>query len=105
MDCVGNASFDLVQHAIKPGGALLLIVSDLRGMLTAARNSKRSGKKVVMLTTVNHTAADLEFLVGLAEQGKLKPVIDRSYGLNEIQAAHEYVGTWRKRGSLVLKLA
>ena len=105
VDCVGNAGFDRVESAIKPGGALLLIVSDLRAMLTASRNSKRSGKKVVMLTAVNHTAADLEFLVDLAEQGKLKPVIDRSYGLNEIQDAHEYVGTWRKRGNLVLKLA
>ena len=74
-------------------------------MLTAARDSKRSGKKVVMPTTVNHTAADLEFLVDLAEKGQLKPVIDRTYGLNEIQAAHEYVGTWRKKGNLVLRLA
>ena len=105
VDCVGNASFEVVQGAIKPGGALLLIVAGLRAMLSASRNSKRSGKKVVMLTTVNHTAADMEFLVDLAENGQLKPVIDRTYGLDEIQAAHEYVGTWRKKGNLVLKLA
>ena len=105
VDCVGNASFELVQGAIKPGGALLLIVAGLRGMLTAARNTRRSGKKVVMLTTVNHTAADMEFLVDLAEKGQLKPVIDRTYTLDEITAAHEYVGTWRKKGNLVLQLA
>ena len=105
VDCVGNASFELVQGAIKPGGALLHIVGGLRTMLTAARNSQRSGKRDVMLTTVKHTAADLEFLVDLAEKGQLKSVIDRRYTLDEIQAAHEYVGTWRKRGNLVLKLA
>ena len=104
VDCVGNASFVLVEGAIRPGGALLHIVGGLRTMLGAAGNSRRSGKKDVMLTTVKHTAADLEFLVDLAEKGQLKPVIDRRYTLDEIQAAHEYVGTWRKRGNLVLTL-
>lgn len=105
VDCFGNAGFDRVEGAIKPGGALLLIVAGLRGMVSAAGQSRRSGKKIVMLTKVNHTAADMEYLIDLAEKGQLKPVVDRTYGLDEIRAAHEYVGTWRKKGNLVLKLA
>jgi len=104
VDCVGNAPFERVENAIKPGGALLLIITDLRGMLRANRNSHRSGKRVVMLTTVKHTAADMEFLVSLAEAGKFKAVTDRTYKLDEIQEAHRYVGDRRKRGNLVLKL-
>jgi NADPH:quinone reductase-like Zn-dependent oxidoreductase len=104
VDCVGNAPFERVENAIKPGGSLLLIISDLRGMLRANRNSRRSGIRVVMLTTVKHTAADMELLVSLAEAGKFKAVTDRTYKLDEIQEAHRYVGEGRKRGNLVLKL-
>jgi NADPH:quinone reductase-like Zn-dependent oxidoreductase len=105
VDCVGNAPFERVERAIKPGGSLLLIITELRGMLTARRNSRRTGKHVVVITTVKHTAADMEFLVSLAEAGKLRAVTDRTYKLDEIEEAHRYVGEGRKRGNLVLKLS
>jgi NADPH:quinone reductase-like Zn-dependent oxidoreductase len=34
--------------------------------------------------------------------GALKPVIDRTYDLRDAAAAHAYVDTGRKRGSVVL---
>lgn len=39
---------------------------------------------------------------GLIEAGKIKPVIDRTYRLNDIVEAHRFVDTGRKRGSVVL---
>jgi NADPH:quinone reductase-like Zn-dependent oxidoreductase len=103
VDCVGNAGFDRVGDSIKPSGALLLVVGDLHSMLTARRDSKRSGKLVTM-TTPGATASDMEYLVQLAEAGKFVPVVDRTYSLDEIVEAHRYVGTGRKRGNLVLRL-
>ena len=103
VDCVGNAPFSRVDSAIEPGGALLLVVASLRSMLTAKRDSKRSGKLVTMEEGRAGPAA-MEHIVSLAEQGAFVPVIDRRYTLDEITAAHEYVGTWRKRGNLVLSL-
>lgn len=104
VDTVGNAPFARVGASIKPGGALLLVVGELRSMLTARRDSKRSGKLVTMMTK-SSTASDLEYLVQLAEAGKFVPVIDRRYTLDEIVEAHRYAGTHRKRGNLVLRLA
>ena len=103
VDCVGNAPFSRVDASIKPGGALLLVVGSLGSMLTAKRDSKRSGKLVTMGEGRAGPAA-MEYIVSLAEQGQFVPVIDRRYTLDEITAAHEYVGTWRKRGNLVLSL-
>jgi NADPH:quinone reductase-like Zn-dependent oxidoreductase len=104
VDTVGNAAFARVNASIKPGGALLLVVGDLHSMLTARRDSKRSGKLVTMQIAAS-TASDLEYLVELAEAGRFVPVIDRRYTLEEIVEAHRYVGTGRKRGNLVLRLA
>lgn len=103
MDCVGNAPFERVSGAIKPGGALLLVIVDLKGMLGASGNSRRSGIRVET-GDVTPSTTDLEELVRLAEAGVLKPVIDRRYTLDEIVEAHRYLDTGRKRGNLVVTL-
>lgn len=104
MDCVGNAPFERVQHLITPGGALLLVISDLAGLLRAKSRSRKSGK-LITAGGVDYRAVDLEFLVGLAESGRLRPVIDRSYDFAEIVAAHRFVDAGHKRGSVVLRVA
>ena len=104
VDCVGNASFDRVQQLIAPGGALLAVITDLDGLLHAKSRTRRSGK-LVSASGVEYRAEDLEQLVGLAEAGRLRPVIDRSYDLAEIVAAHRFVDAGHKRGAVVLHIA
>jgi len=50
------------------------------------------------------TTPDLEFLAGLARDGKMLSVIDRRYSLEETSAALEYIGTRRARGKVVVTL-
>ncbi|TFD44671.1 NAD(P)-dependent alcohol dehydrogenase [Cryobacterium sp. TMT1-2-1] len=104
MDCVGNAPFERAGACVNPGGALLLVISDLKGILLASRHSAQSGK-LVTAGNVAYTAEALAFLVGLAEAGRLHAVIDRSYDLADIAPAHRFVDTGRKKGSVVLRLA
>jgi len=103
-DCVGNAPFERVEASITKGGALLLVISDLRGMLGSARNSRRLGG-VVTNGNKAATADDVALLTTLAEAGALKPVIERVYEFDEIQAAHARVGENRKVGNLVLRVS
>ena len=103
-ECVGNAPFERVEAALKPGGALLLVILDLKGMLGARGNSRRSGKRVLPIS-FTPKPDDMAFVVRLAEAGALRPVIDRTYGLDQIVEAHRHVDTGRKRGSVVLRVA
>ena len=102
-ECVGNAPFERVDRVVKPGGALLLVVTDLKGMLGARGNSRRSGKRVIAIdprVTPKHVA----FAFDLAAKGEMRPVIDRTFTLDEIVAAHAYVDTGRKKGAVVLRI-
>lgn len=48
---------------------------------------------------------DLVLLGELAESGRLRPVIDRTFTLDEVVEAHRYVDTGRKKGNVVLRIA
>jgi NADPH:quinone reductase-like Zn-dependent oxidoreductase len=103
VDNVGNAPFSRTRDALKPGGRLLLVVGTLSEMLMAPWVSMGSGKRVVVVPA-RARAEDLRLLASLAESGRLKPVIDRSYPFEQMVEAHRYVDTGRKRGNVVLTL-
>ncbi len=50
----------------------------------------------------NQNAEDLDFVSGLLESGKVVPVIDRSYPLDEVPDAFRYFGGGHARGKVVI---
>jgi NADPH:quinone reductase-like Zn-dependent oxidoreductase len=103
VDCVGNAPFEQVRHRLRPHGALLLVITDLRGLLLASLRSRRTGH-LVTADVGTPTAEDLAYLVGLAEAGEYRAVRDRTHDLADIAEAHRYVDAGHKRGNVVLRL-
>jgi NADPH:quinone reductase-like Zn-dependent oxidoreductase len=50
------------------------------------------------------TKDDMEFLANLARDGKLRTIVDRTFPLERVSEALEYIGTGRARGKVVVTI-
>ncbi len=104
-DCVGKRTFAQCRPALVPNG--VYISSELgpwsQNPFYALFTAKSKGQRVVF-PIPSHTRADLEHFRDLLVQGRLRPVIDRTYPLQDIVAAHRYVESGQKTGNVVIDL-
>jgi NADPH:quinone reductase-like Zn-dependent oxidoreductase len=104
-DAVGKHSFRRCRRSLEPGGTY--IETDLGFMwhvpfLILA--TRWIGDKRVVLPIPKYTKEDLLHVKGLVETGKYRPVVDRTYPLEQVVEATRYVETGQKTGNVVLTL-
>lgn len=62
-------------------------------------------RKKSFLINVRPSGTDLSIIAGLIKQGKLLPLIDRVFTLDEIREAHAYSETGHAHGKIVIKVS
>jgi NADPH:quinone reductase-like Zn-dependent oxidoreductase len=94
-DVVGKLSIARTEKCLKEGGTYLLTVPTVEAL--------RKGGAVIS-KSAEPSLEQLVFLGELLKDGKLKPVIDRTYPLEEVPAAFRYVESGHKKGNVVISI-
>jgi NADPH:quinone reductase-like Zn-dependent oxidoreductase len=105
LDSVGKSSFSQCKRLLKPDG---IYISSELGPLAQnpflALIAPLHGGKKVMFPISKHDQLMVEYLRKLIESGEFRPVIDRTYPLDQIVEAYRYVETGQKTGKVVISL-
>lgn len=99
-DVVGRSPYLQSLNRLNQGGRYVLANVGFTPMLRGAWTTLTSDKTVVS-AMAPETKAPLEEIKKLIETGKLKPVIDRVFTMQEIPAAHSYIDSGKRQGNTV----
>ena len=102
-DIVGATTFDRCRHSLKPHGVFLqniVGVTDIVRILWTSMAGARKLKGGVAMENPER----MNLIAELAASGKLKPVIDRRYPLEQIARAFTYVEQGHKKGNVVISV-
>jgi NADPH:quinone reductase-like Zn-dependent oxidoreductase len=104
-DAVGKHSFRRCRRSLKPEG--VYITMDLGFMYhvpLAALVTRFVGNRRARLGIGRYQKEDLLLIKKLVDSGRYRPVIDRTYALDEIVDAVGYVESGQKTGNVVLRV-
>jgi NADPH:quinone reductase-like Zn-dependent oxidoreductase len=103
----GNHSLADYRAALKSGGKLVVVggaLSQVFSVMLFGWLYTITGIKMELLRARASTS-DLEFIIGLVEAGQVKPVIDKTYPLEETVEAMKYISQGHARGKVVITIA
>jgi NADPH:quinone reductase-like Zn-dependent oxidoreductase len=104
-DAVGKSSFRKTRRALKPGAVYASAdLGFLWHLPLLILGTRLAGGRRAKLAIARYRQADLQRLCELVEAGAYRPVIDRSYPLEDVVEATRYVETGQKTVNVVLTL-
>ncbi len=108
-DAVGKRTFFGVRKRLASSGRYITTLpnkpADVLSFFLIPFISLLGYRKKSSFVSVKPSASDLNSLALLIKDGRLRPLIDRVYPLEEITAAHAYSETGHARGKIVIKIS
>jgi NADPH:quinone reductase-like Zn-dependent oxidoreductase len=108
LDIAGNRPLSELRRALTPRGTLVIVGAEaagnwlgIRRQLRAAALSPLVHQKLGFFIS-KERSQDLEELRNLLETGAIRPVVDRTFPLNEVPEAIGYLREGRVRGKIVV---
>jgi len=108
---VGSRSWRECKRVLNPEARFIIVggpktnrwIGPLSHVIKVRLASLGASQKVVFFVA-NFNREDFAFLRELFENGKIKPVIDRTYPLNKAAEAMRYLGAGHAQGKVVLTM-
>jgi NADPH:quinone reductase-like Zn-dependent oxidoreductase len=100
---VGEATWHRSLQAARPGGRVV-VCGATTGPNPPAALHRIWWKQLTVLGSTMGTKADFEGAYDLVAAGKARPVIDSTFPLSDVRAAHERLEAGEQFGKIVLKI-
>lgn len=105
LDAVGKSSFGICKPLLTEKGIYISTELGKNGEnIFYALTTPLWGGKKLLFPIPSISKEDILFIKSLVEAGEFKPVIDRSYKLDQIVEAYRYVESGQKTGNVILKI-
>ena len=104
-DAVGKSRFSLTKHLLKERGVYYSSeIGPGAENLYLTLKGKFFGKKKVAFPIPNNIPDTIATMKSMLESGQYKPIIEKSYPLDQINEAYAFVSKGLKTGNVILKL-
>ncbi len=103
LDAVGTKTFAECENVLQAEGVYISTLPSFDNLAPIFFSSFMSGKKAKLIVA-NPNPSDLDFLRELIESDRVDPIVDRTYSLAEVAAAHVYSETGRAVGKIAIAI-
>jgi NADPH:quinone reductase-like Zn-dependent oxidoreductase len=107
LDFVGNCSVFANRRALAEGGVYQVVGGPARRLLQVFLVGgliSRMGSKQLGVLIARPNSADLEELAAEVVAGRIRPIIEKEYGLDEVPEAMRHLGGERALGKIVIRV-
>ena len=102
-DCYGNRSFPKARQVLTKTGRYINTIPGPKTYKWTLANALRRQKSHVVV--VRSRRSDLDTIRCLIEEGRLRPIVQQVYSIDQAQEAYRALETKRTRGKLVIRIA